>query len=153
MNDARPDSPVAPASPVAPGGPASPREHEGREKYEGREEHQGHEEHAEPAAESPYDPAPETTYEPAGPAPLGVPRTPTGNAEVDAHLQRLADADHLTTDGHLEVYEDVHRGLRDALTALDTRPGPVPPPAHPAGAPHPGPAGRPADLTNHRQGS
>ncbi len=53
-----------------------------------------------------------------------MPRTPTGDAEVDAHVERLADADHLTTDGHLEVYEDVHRGLRDALTALDTRPGP-----------------------------
>lgn len=42
--------------------------------------------------------------------PLDVPRTPTGNAEVDARLARLADADHLTTDGHVEVYEDVHRG-------------------------------------------
>ncbi len=54
------------------------------------------------------------TGAPAGRArrtrPLGVPRTPTGNAEVDAHVERLADADHLTTDGHLEVYEDVHRG-------------------------------------------
>ncbi|MEW2285699.1 hypothetical protein [Streptomyces sp. NPDC047841] len=62
-------------------------------------------------------------YDPAAPAPLNVPRTPTGNAEVDARLDRLADADHLATDGHVEVYEDVHRGLRDALTALDARPG------------------------------
>lgn len=63
---------------------------------------------------------------PAAPAPLNVPRAPTGHPEVDAHVQRLADADHLTTDGHVEVYEDVHRGLRDALTALDARP------SHPA---------------------
>ncbi|MEV6049801.1 hypothetical protein [Streptomyces sp. NPDC052107] len=70
-------------------------------------------------------------YDPAAPAPLNVPRTPTGNAEVDAQLERLADADHLATDGHVEVYEDVHRGLRDALTALDARPGPPgPPPSH-----------------------
>jgi hypothetical protein len=27
------------------------------------------------------------------------------------------------------VYEDVHRGLRDALTALDARPGPPVPPS------------------------
>ncbi|MFH9085535.1 MULTISPECIES: hypothetical protein [unclassified Streptomyces] len=66
-------------------------------------------------------------YDPAAPAPLNVPRTPTGNAEVDAQLDRLADADHLATDGHVEVYEDVHRGLRDALTALDARPGPAAP--------------------------
>ncbi|MFI8534270.1 hypothetical protein ACIGMX_28980 [Streptomyces aquilus] len=79
------------------------------------------------------DAAPETeilqepAYDPAAPAPLDVPRTPTGNAEVDAQLERLADADHLATDGHVEVYEDVHRGLRDALTALDARPGPPAP--------------------------
>ncbi|MFI6351511.1 hypothetical protein ACIBJF_02355 [Streptomyces sp. NPDC050743] len=74
--------------------------------------------------------APEA-YDPAAPAPLNVPRTPTGNAEVDAQLERLADADHLATDGHVEVYEDVHQGLRDALTALDARPGlPGPPPSH-----------------------
>ncbi|MGV9906075.1 hypothetical protein ACWDU8_26890 [Streptomyces sp. NPDC003388] len=74
--------------------------------------------------------APGAEYDPAAPAPLNVPRTPTGDAGVDARLQRLADADHLATDGHMEVYEDVHRGLRDALTALDARPGPqvpVPP--------------------------
>ncbi|GGM02349.1 hypothetical protein GCM10010129_52150 [Streptomyces fumigatiscleroticus] len=66
--------------------------------------------------------APAPGHDPAAPAPLGVARTPTGDAEVDARLERLADADHLATDGHLEVYEDVHRGLRDALTALDARP-------------------------------
>ncbi|QEU95305.1 hypothetical protein [Streptomyces kanamyceticus] len=75
----------------------------------------------------------EPSYDPAAPAPLGVERTPTGNADVDSRLARLGDADHLATDGHIEVYEDVHRGLRDALTALDSRPGP---PA-PAGAPTP----------------
>ncbi|MFD5793523.1 hypothetical protein [Streptomyces diastatochromogenes] len=71
----------------------------------------------------------EAEYDPAAPAPLDVPRTPTGNAEVDAQLERLGDTDHLATDGHLEVYEDVHRGLRDALTALDARPGPPAPPS------------------------
>ncbi|MFD7227066.1 hypothetical protein [Streptomyces sp. NPDC059881] len=61
-------------------------------------------------------------YDPGAPAPLGVERVPTGHAGVDARLERLADADHLPADGHLEVYEDVHRGLRDTLTALDARP-------------------------------
>lgn len=65
-------------------------------------------------------------YEPAAPAPLGVQRVPTGDVGVDAQLERLADADHLPADGHLEVYEDVHRGLRDALNALDARPQPSP---------------------------
>uniref|UniRef100_A0AAU2JK09 Uncharacterized protein n=1 Tax=Streptomyces sp. NBC_00049 TaxID=2903617 RepID=A0AAU2JK09_9ACTN len=63
---------------------------------------------------------------PAGPVALGVVRTPTGHAGVDAHLARLADADHLAADGHVEVYEDVHRGLREALTALDAPPVPGP---------------------------
>ncbi|WP_432058735.1 hypothetical protein [Streptomyces sp. bgisy022] len=83
------------------------------------------------AAQAPVgEPAPHA-YRPAEPAPLGVPTVPTGDPGVDALLGRLADADHLTTDGHLEVYEDVHRGLRDALTALDARPGPpAPPSAH-----------------------
>ncbi|MFI6208689.1 hypothetical protein ACIBAI_20160 [Streptomyces sp. NPDC051041] len=79
-------------------------------------------------------------HDPAAPAPLDVPRTPTGNAEVDALLERLADADHLATDGHIEVYEDVHRGLRDALTALDARPEP------PAAAPRGGPPGHQPDT-------
>ncbi len=86
------------------------------------------------------DPEPEPreapTPAPADPAPLAVPRTPTGNGEVDALLTRLADADHLPTDGHVEVYEDVHRGLRDALTALDARPGPPGPPGPPPPSPY-----------------
>ncbi|MEV5983040.1 hypothetical protein [Streptomyces sp. NPDC052114] len=73
----------------------------------------------------------EPSYDPAAPAPLGVERTPTGNAEVDERLARLGDADHLATDGHVEVYEDVHQGLRDVLTALDARPGPPAPAAAP----------------------
>ncbi|MFJ9375624.1 hypothetical protein [Streptomyces sp. NPDC101455] len=74
-------------------------------------------------------PEAEPTYDPAAPAPLNVDRAPSGNADVDAQLGRLADTDHLATDGHVEVYEDVHRGLRDALTALDARPGPPAPPS------------------------
>ncbi|WP_087928707.1 hypothetical protein [Streptomyces albireticuli] len=73
---------------------------------------------------------------PAGPRPLGVDRAPTGDPAVDAQLRRLADADHLAASGHLEVYEDVHRGLRDALTALDRHPGP------------PAPSGAPASYDN-----
>ncbi|MEU4211302.1 hypothetical protein AB0F13_15120 [Streptomyces sp. NPDC026206] len=67
-----------------------------------------------------------TQPQPQPPQPLGVERTPTGNADVDERLARLADADHLDAGGHLRVYEDVHQGLRDALTALDQRPGPPP---------------------------
>ncbi|MFD9292602.1 hypothetical protein ACFWBV_30880 [Streptomyces sp. NPDC060030] len=82
----------------------------------------------EPAETPPGAPVP--SYEPVPPAPVGVARTPTGHAGVDARLERLADADHLPADGHTEVYEDVHRGLRDELTALDARPAPAPTPAH-----------------------
>ncbi|MFI0901432.1 hypothetical protein [Streptomyces sp. NPDC020983] len=56
---------------------------------------------------------------PARPEPLGVAVAATGNADVDAALARLADADALPTQSHIEVYEDVHHGLRDALAALD----------------------------------
>lgn len=75
-------------------------------------------------------------YEPSAPHPLGVERLPTGDPAADELLARLGDADHLPAEGHLEVYEDVHRGLRDALTGLDARPVPQgpPPPAAPSPA-------------------
>ena len=79
------------------------------------------------------DPAADTGADPdapAPPAPLGVPCTPTGSAGVDELLVRLADADDLAADGHLELYENVHRDLRDTLTALDQRPG-LPAPSTP----------------------
>jgi hypothetical protein len=55
----------------------------------------------------------------SGPEPLGVQVAATGNREVDALIGRLGDVDDLPTENHIEVYEDVHQGLRAALTALD----------------------------------
>ncbi|MER6914737.1 hypothetical protein ABT354_23940 [Streptomyces sp. NPDC000594] len=72
---------------------------------------------------------------PEEPAPLGVVIAPTGDPRVDAALERLADADHLPAEGHPEVYEDVHRELREALDALDAPPGSVPAPLGPAPSP------------------
>ncbi|MFF2851887.1 hypothetical protein ACFVT5_36955 [Streptomyces sp. NPDC058001] len=89
-------------------------------------------------------PPPPPSPHPA-PSPLQIERVPTGNADVDAQLGRLGDADHLATDGHIEVYEDVHRGLRDTLTALDSRPGPPAP-----GPPAPGPQRAPSPSYDHR---
>lgn len=73
----------------------------------------------------------------AGAAPFGLDRGTTGDAAVDAALDRLGDVDHLATDEHMEVYEDVHRGLREALGALDAAQGP-PAPAPPGRGPVPG---------------
>ncbi len=88
-----------------------------------------------PHEQAPYE---ETAPDPDDPRPLAVQRAATGHAEVDAKLERLADVDHLATDGHIEVYEDVHAGLRDTLTALDARQGP------------PVPGGAPARPYDHR---
>lgn len=60
---------------------------------------------------------------PAAPEPLGVALEMTGNAEVDAAVERLGDADGLPVEGHIEVYEDVHQGLREVLAALDENRG------------------------------
>ncbi|MER6096119.1 hypothetical protein ABT154_09715 [Streptomyces sp. NPDC001728] len=81
---------------------------------------------AEPVPEPADAVAPRDAHEPAGAAPLGVERQPTGHPGIDAHLARLAEVDDLPADGHLEVYEDVHRGLRAELTSLDAHPAPRP---------------------------
>ncbi|MFE5733305.1 hypothetical protein ACFQ7A_20665 [Streptomyces sp. NPDC056528] len=75
---------------------------------------------------APGEPAAPVPDEPAAPAPLGVARELTGHPAVDARLARLAEVDALPADGHPEVYEDVHRGLRDELTSLDAHPAPRP---------------------------
>ncbi|MFI6349231.1 hypothetical protein [Streptomyces sp. NPDC050560] len=133
----------APQRPVPPPPPGPENAADGRDTDPGPPAPEGHAPDA-PGRTGAHQDAPEEADErdgpdaagphpgPAGPEALGVPRSPTGNAEVDARLARLADTDLLATDGHLEVYEDVHRALRDTLTALDAPPGPRPP----APAPH-----------------
>jgi hypothetical protein len=54
-----------------------------------------------------------------GAAVRSVRTAPTGNDEVDSLIERLGAVGALPTRSHIDVYEDVHRGLRDALTALD----------------------------------
>ncbi|CAM5711336.1 hypothetical protein SHIRM173S_12963 [Streptomyces hirsutus] len=66
-------------------------------------------------------------------------------------MERLADADHLPAVGHVAVYEDVHRGLRDALTSLDARPAGDARPSAVPGPPKAGPT--PAYDNTHDQGS
>ena len=43
---------------------------------------------------------------------------PTGDARVDAALERLQDSESLPTEEQLAVFEEVHRRLQDALSDL-----------------------------------
>jgi hypothetical protein len=57
------------------------------------------------------------------PAPgIEVTVEPTGDADVDAALERLAEIPERATSEHADVYEDVHRQLQAALADLGTRP-------------------------------
>jgi len=67
--------------------------------------------------------APAASGAAAEPEPLGVTVAVTGNADVDAAVERLGDADELPVSDHIQVYEDVHAGLRNALAALDENRG------------------------------
>ncbi|MCZ0995983.1 hypothetical protein O1L44_27250 [Streptomyces noursei] len=91
-----------------------------------------------PVQAAPTPRTPHRSRPPAGPRGHGARRAgrpaaaraggdPTGQAAVDGGLRRLAEADHLPVSGHLDMYEDVHRGLRDVLAGLDQHPGPPAP--------------------------
>lgn len=43
----------------------------------------------------------------------------TGEDEVDRTIGRLAELHTLSTGDHVEVFEDIHRGLQDTLAHLD----------------------------------
>lgn len=43
----------------------------------------------------------------------------TGDPRVDAAVARLAELGALTTAEHVDVYEDMHRRLQNALADLD----------------------------------
>ncbi|WP_436778096.1 hypothetical protein [Yinghuangia sp. YIM S09857] len=54
------------------------------------------------------------------PTPLGLDAPePSGDASVDRAVRRLTQVDVLPTELHGEVYEDVHRELREVLAGLD----------------------------------
>ncbi|WP_258535057.1 hypothetical protein [Streptomyces sp. PT12] len=92
------------------------------------EPHDGHDANDPLAPEAPHG---EGGAHGEAPRPLGIGTSPTGHPGVDHRLRRLADADQLPVESHPEVYEDVHRGLRETLDALDRpAPGPVPGPAN-----------------------
>jgi hypothetical protein len=72
-------------------------------------------EDAEPVRQDQEPEPPEETAQP-----LAVdPPAETGEPHVDRAIHRLTQADVLPTDRHGEVYEDVHRELREVLTGLD----------------------------------
>lgn len=57
--------------------------------------------------------------EPAEPATqlglMGLPVAPTGDQRVDAALERLQDVAELPSADQVEVFDEVHRRLQDAL--------------------------------------
>lgn len=52
----------------------------------------------------------------------GVPELEgTGNADVDAALERLRELSERPVRGHAELYDDVHQRLQDVLAEIDQR--------------------------------
>ncbi|MGW1836672.1 hypothetical protein [Streptomyces sp. NPDC002067] len=126
MHEPTPGAPVEPNAADGTGASAEPEAATGTGTPDGPGVPDGPGAPAEPAAAD----GTGTADDPAAPRPLGIAPDPTGEPAVDGPLRRLADADHLAVGAHLAVYEDVHRGLRDALAALDQNPGPPAPAAH-----------------------
>ncbi|WP_119730749.1 hypothetical protein [Thermomonospora amylolytica] len=59
------------------------------------------------------------------------PPEPTGDERVDAALGRLAGLAGLPVADHVQVFEEVHRGLQDVLASVDQEAPPVPRPPGP----------------------
>lgn len=60
------------------------------------------------------------TFGDSGPAtqqglPMAIPVEPTGDARVDAALERLAELDDVPLAEHVEVFTDIHGRLTGAL--------------------------------------
>ncbi|TNY35406.1 hypothetical protein [Thermomonospora catenispora] len=92
-----------------------------------------------PAPRAPENaPAPAAPQEPrtvpagAVVAALGAvpPPEPTGDERVDAALGRLVELAGLPVGDHVEIFEEVHRGLQDVLASVDQQ-TPVPRPPGP----------------------
>jgi hypothetical protein len=78
--------------------------------------------------------------------PAGPPPEPTGDARVDAALERFAELGGTPVAHHVAVFEDVHQRLQELLASADQpeeagppvprppAPGLGPPPGRPGGA-------------------
>jgi hypothetical protein len=55
--------------------------------------------------------------------PISVPVEPTGDARVDAALERLQELDQVTIEEHAEVFGDIHARLSAALGEASTGDG------------------------------
>jgi hypothetical protein len=76
-----------------------------------------HELHEEPASDQPGSEA--ETDDPPEYGPEADPVEPTGEARVDAAVERLRELARRPPAEHVAIYEDVHRRLQDALADLD----------------------------------
>jgi hypothetical protein len=74
--------------------------------------------YAEPVDAEPFMAEPFMT-EPFMAEPLDAPAPDTGDARVDAVLAPLSRLRQAAVADHPNVYDDVHRGLQDALADLD----------------------------------
>lgn len=62
---------------------------------------------------APSHPMPQTTVQQG--LPISVPVQPTGDARVDAALERLQELDQVPTSEQVEIYADIHQRLTAAL--------------------------------------
>ena len=56
--------------------------------------------------------------------PISVPVQPSGDARVDAALERLQELDQMSIEEHAEVFTDIHARLSAALGDATSAPSP-----------------------------